>query len=93
MTELSSVAKDVLMAQAKLLCLEEWSGVNDPPCHPSDNEWHGCGTCVHRQGVAAILRSIEKSLRYVDDYGNCYVDSNQLLAIADELSGNTSGEE
>lgn len=91
MTELSPAAKDALFAQARLRCLEEWESVNDPPCHPSDKDWDGCGTCADRIGLAAALRSIEKSISYVDDYGDRCIDSNQLLAIADQLASTTSG--
>lgn len=90
MTELSPAARDALFAQARLRCLKEWESVNDPPCHPSDKDWDGCGTCADRVGLAAALRSIEKSIGCSDEYGYRYIDSNQLLAIADQLASTTS---
>jgi hypothetical protein len=57
MTNLSPAAQTVLTASAKAQCLYEWSTVNDPPCHPSDQEWNGCGDCVKRPAIAAALRA------------------------------------
>jgi hypothetical protein len=55
MSPLSPAAQAVLTASAKAACLEEWSTVNDPPCHPSDSGWNGCHLCVHRLSTAAAL--------------------------------------
>lgn len=30
---------------AKARCREEWSNVNDPPCHPGDADWRPCHLC------------------------------------------------
>jgi len=57
MTDLSPAALAIVTAQAKERCLFEWSAVNDPPCHPSDAGWNGCGQCVDRRGIAAALRA------------------------------------
>lgn len=32
-------------AAAAMRCREEWSNVNDPPCHPSDAGWTPCPLC------------------------------------------------
>jgi hypothetical protein len=55
---LSTAAQAVLEAHAKARCQREWSTVNDPPCHPSDPEWNGCGICVDRVGPAAAIRAL-----------------------------------
>lgn len=26
-------------------CITEWAGVNDPPCHPGDENWKPCDLC------------------------------------------------
>ncbi len=57
MTDLSPIAHEILMAQAKVKCVREWSNVNDPPCHPSDPGWQGCYTCIDRAAAAATLRA------------------------------------
>ena len=56
MTDLSISAQAILTAQAKQRCLNEWDHVNDPPCHPSDDDWNGCYQCIDRRGLAAALR-------------------------------------
>jgi hypothetical protein len=76
MTELSPAAQKILRADAAERCLVEWSSVNDPPCHPSDEGWNGCVTCVNRAAVAAALRAAAL---------HCKRDTLILLAIADEL--------
>jgi hypothetical protein len=55
---LSPAAQAVLVAHAKARCQREWSTVTDPPCHPSDPEWNGCGICVDRAGPAAAIRAL-----------------------------------
>lgn len=97
MTKLSPAAQAVLTAQAKQRCLFEWSTVNDPPCHPSDLEWNGCGTCVDRRGLAAALRVVaahlpNSTMYPSSDWGhgwrNGINDARQrLLTIAAELDG------
>lgn len=93
----SSAAQAALIASAKLRCLREWTDVNDPPCHPSDENWNGCYLCVHRAGVAAALRAAATCLplqpvtrRPVDEYelglaqGQAML-KNELISIADEI--------
>ena len=58
MSELSPAAKKILRADAAERCLVEWSSVNDPPCHPSDEGWNGCGTCVNRAAIGATLEAV-----------------------------------
>lgn len=50
-------AAAVLKAATSARCLDHWSTVNDPPCHPSDPEWKGCNLCVRRAGDAAAIRA------------------------------------
>lgn len=50
-------AAAVLTAATRARCLDHWSTVNDPPCHPSDPEWNGCNLCVRRAGDAAAIRA------------------------------------
>ena len=57
MPKLSPAAQKILRSDAAVRCLAEWSSVNDPPCHPSDEGWNGCGTCVNRAAVAAALEA------------------------------------
>ena len=54
---LSFAAQAVLKTSASAACLQHWGAVNDPPCHPSDDGWNGCGDCVHRSAIAAALRA------------------------------------
>jgi len=35
------------LAACKARCLREWDNVNDPPCHPSDDDWQPCPLCDH----------------------------------------------
>jgi hypothetical protein len=82
MTEpLSPAAQAILTAKAKQRCLNEWDHVNDPPCHPSDNDWNGCYQCVDRRGLAAALRAVVQELKY---FG---ITEKNILAIAAELEG------
>jgi hypothetical protein len=53
---LSSAALETLLASAKIHCRQEWGNVNDPPCHPEDNGWKGCRTCIDAPATAATLR-------------------------------------
>lgn len=34
------------LKRARIYCLDEWNGVNDPPCHPGDSDWKGCPLCL-----------------------------------------------
>lgn len=36
-------AADIEASKAR--CREEWDNVNDPPCHPSDEDWRPCPLC------------------------------------------------
>lgn len=90
---LSPAAQAVLVAHAKARCQREWSTVNDPPCHPSDPEWNGCGICVDRAGSAAAIRALVEQKVPIDsrNRGQCNIRAELLailrLAIADELDG------
>lgn len=88
-TPLSATAQAVLTAQAKQRCLFEWSTVNDPPCHPSDPEWNGCGTCVDRRGLAAALRAAadQMSAHHSKTFLYSIADYLKLQSIAAELDG------
>lgn len=97
MTDLSPAAQAVLTAQARQRCLHEWSTVNDPPCHPSDPGWNGCGTCVDRGGIAAALRALAEQVVPLPrlPYDSCCdvhaaAIRAEILAIAAELEGVTS---
>jgi hypothetical protein len=83
---LSPAAQAVLEAHAKARCQREWSTVNDPPCHPSDPEWNGCGICVDRAGPAAAIRALT-DLAYEDYNGMKFLYVPEILAIAAELDG------
>jgi len=95
MPELSPAAQKILRADAAERCLAEWSSVNDPPCHPSDEGWNGCGTCVNRAAVAAALEAAadqpyEVPSWYRGDDCQTYRDGadaqrNRILSIAAEL--------
>ena len=93
MTDLSSVAQSVLIAEAKSRCLREERG-----CHPDDSDWNGCWVCVHRRGLAAALRAAVDQLHpkaHIEDID--YVHQNYvhgwkdaldvILAIAAEFEG------
>ena len=94
---LAPAAMAVLEAHAKARCQREWSTVNDPPCHPSDPEWNGCGICVDRAGPAAAIRAlVEQTLPEEDEvmrhaipdaYDQRQHTRAQQLAIAAELDG------
>lgn len=34
------------IAACKAACLAEWDNVNDPPCHPGDDDWRPCPICI-----------------------------------------------
>jgi hypothetical protein len=98
MTNLSSVAQAVLIAQARQRCLSEWSNVNDPPCHPDDFDWNGCGQCISCPEAAAALKAAvseacpEQHIKDIDYVHQAYVDGwkdvlDLILSIADELEG------
>ncbi len=35
------------LAACKARCLRECDSVNDPHCHPSDDDWRPCPLCDH----------------------------------------------
>jgi hypothetical protein len=95
---LSPAAQAVLVAHAKARCQREWSTVTDPPCHPLDPEWNGCGICVDRAGPAAAIRALVEAtlpedLRTCETFTNEAIRLNRMgicaqqLAIAAELDG------
>ena len=45
-----TICKTVTQTQ----CIWEWDNVNDPPCHPSDENWSGCGSCFANRPVLAV---------------------------------------
>jgi hypothetical protein len=90
----SLAAQAILTAQAKQRCLNEWDHVNDPPCHPSDDDWNGCYQCVDRRGLAAALRVTADQIvpefwhEDEDTYGWTMQNiRKELFAIAAELEG------
>ena len=85
MADLSPSAQAVLTAQAKARCLEEWSGVNDPPCHPSDADWNGCVICVDREGAAAALRAAADQVIPTTTDVRLSTARYDLLSLANEL--------
>jgi len=101
MPELSPAAQKILRADAAVRCLAEWSSVNDPPCHPSDKGWSGCGTCANRAAVAATLeatadqadpeRHVEdisyQHQNYVDGWKDCLEVIRNIVA---ELNGDSN---
>ena len=91
---LSPAAQVVLKTSASAACLQHWGTVNDPPCHPSDDGWNGCGDCVHRSAIAAALRAAAKEMVPKGPYTHMYFHTAtmkhnflKLMAIADELDG------
>ncbi len=38
-----------------------------------------------KDGVAAVIRAIVNEFQYCDDYGNAFVNADDLEALADEL--------
>lgn len=92
-TPLSPAAQAVLTAQAKKRCLFEWSTVNDPPCHPSDSGWNGCGTCVDRPGLAAALRAAAYQLSFGHATGSGVLCEDDLLALAAEIDSTSKTSE
>ena len=94
MTDLSPAAQMVLKTSASAACLQHWGAVNDPPCHPSDDGWNGCGDCVHRSAIAAALEAAADQVVPSDAMEprnnlpmaiECQRIRSELLAIAAEL--------
>jgi hypothetical protein len=95
MKNLSPAAQKILRADAAERCLAEWSSVNDPPCHPSDEGWHGCGTCINQDAVAAALEAFASTMKMDRPLGGTDADAgvfaahhairSEILAIANEL--------
>jgi hypothetical protein len=89
-------AQAVADAAARARCLHQWSTVNDPPCHPSDEGWTGCHLCVSHStagDVAAIRAAVDLVLpeerRLCDRSYQRMIKRAQFLAIAAELEGPT----
>ena len=83
-------AQAVTKAAARARCLDQWSGTNDPPCHPSDSEWNGCHLCVNRAGDAAAIRAavdlvLPEEYRRTDRANQRMIKRAQFLAIADAM--------
>ena len=94
MTDLSPAAQMVLKTSASAACLQHWGAVNDPPCHPIDDGWNGCGDCVHRSAIAAALEAAADQVVPSDAMEprnnlpmaiECQRIRSELLAIAAEL--------
>jgi len=54
MTDISQIAKSICNAVTKAQCIWEWDNVNDPPCHPSDEDWKGCSSCYANREILAV---------------------------------------
>jgi hypothetical protein len=94
MTDLFPAAQAVLQAATVQACLAEWGAVNDPPCHPDDEDWNGCHLCVKRDLIAAALRAAadqavpsdaDEPRNYLPMAIECQRIREELLAIAAEL--------
>lgn len=96
MTNLVEIAQSLLLTQARQRCLSEWSNVNDPPCHPDDFDWKGCGQCINRSETTAILMAAvsearpEQHIKDIDYVHQNYVDGwndalDLISSIANEL--------
>jgi hypothetical protein len=98
-TPLSPAAQKVLLSHAAVRCRQEWSNVNDPPCHPEDLGWEGCKDCLNRPAAAAVLRegADQADAANVPDYirGDVYwpyrhgraAATEYFRALAAELEG------
>ncbi len=89
-------AQAVADAAARARCLHQWSTVNDPPCHPSDEGWNGCHLCVSRAGDAAAIRAavdlvLPEERRLCDRSWQRMIKRAEFLAIAAELEAPTNG--
>ena len=94
-------AQVVMTATTRARCRDQWSTVNDPPCHPNDVEWNGCHLCLSRAGDAAAIRAAV-DLVLPEDAGLCVYEltpreygrlcvREEFLAIAAELEGPANG--
>lgn len=52
--DLTRAAEAICTAVTKAQCIWEWDNVNDPPCHPSDKDWSGCGSCFANRPILAV---------------------------------------
>jgi hypothetical protein len=82
-------AAHVIEAAARARCLDHWSTVNDPPCHPSDEGWNGCHLCVNRAGDAAAIRALVEQTLPEEICGIKFLYVPDILAIADALEAPT----
>ena len=99
-------AQAVTNATTRARCRDQWSTVNDPPCHPSDEGWNGCHLCLSRAGDAAAIRAAV-DLVLPEEAGPEWSDARemvydyqrqsrvnaraQLLAIAAEMEAPSNG--
>jgi hypothetical protein len=52
--DLAQTAEVICKAVTQAQCIWEWDNVNDPPCHPSDENWSGCGSCFANRPILAV---------------------------------------
>jgi hypothetical protein len=52
--DLTKATETICKAVTQAQCIWEWDNVNDPPCHPSDENWSGCGSCFANRPVLAV---------------------------------------
>jgi hypothetical protein len=63
-TDMNQIAELICNEVTKAQCLWEWDNVNDPPCHPSDEDWKGCSSCyANREILAVAFRVAANHLR------------------------------
>lgn len=80
-------------------CRKEWEGVNDPPCHPSDEDWNACPVCIRRAIEDAHeeieqLKAENQKWQEADANGAAMLEErkdllpnqNRAIAAADALS-------
>lgn len=61
---MNQIAETICNSVTKAQCLWEWDNVNDPPCHPSDEDWKGCSSCyANRETLAVAFRAAANHLR------------------------------
>jgi hypothetical protein len=53
-TDINQITESICDAVTKAQCLWEWDNVNDPPCHPSDEDWKGCSSCYANREILAV---------------------------------------
>jgi len=75
-TDLNQITESICNAVTKAQCLWEWDNVNDPPCHPSDEDWKGCSSCyANREILAVAFRVAANHLRpEILEIGQSFMD-------------------